>query len=63
MGATELANLGDPQVYGLGGPQALGAPRPGLVGLVGNPPLLGVNVQNEPEMTGTRNLSTGPTGF
>jgi hypothetical protein len=25
----------------LGGPRALGAPRPGLVGLVGNPPLPG----------------------
>jgi hypothetical protein len=38
FGATEPANLGDLQ---LGGPRALGAPRPSLVGLVGNLPLPG----------------------
>jgi hypothetical protein len=53
FGVTEPASLGDPQLWGfralgahepwgppsLGSPRALGAPKPSLVGLVGNPPL------------------------
>jgi hypothetical protein len=41
LGPLSPRTLGTPnfRALSLGGPRALGAPRPGLVGLVGNPPL------------------------